>query len=60
MILLDVYIHLNLVFYVLCALIRLAYYNVTEEERINDNKGPREFYEGLPVTNSALIFPTAR
>ena len=47
-----------LVFYVLCALIRLAYYNVTEEERINDNKGPREYYEGLPVTNSALIFPT--
>ncbi|MCR4610089.1 MAG: phosphatidylserine synthase, partial [Eubacterium sp.] len=28
------------------------------EERINDNKGPREYYEGLPVTNSALIFPT--
>ncbi len=47
-----------LVFYVLCALIRLAYYNVTEEERINSNEGPRKYYEGLPVTNSALIFPT--
>ena len=47
-----------LVFYVLCALIRLAYYNVTEEERINANEGPRKYFDGLPVTNSALIFPT--
>lgn len=46
-----------LVFYVLCSLIRLAYYNVTEEERINANEGPRKYYDGLPVTNSALIFP---
>ncbi|MCR5148655.1 MAG: CDP-alcohol phosphatidyltransferase family protein [Eubacterium sp.] len=47
-----------LVFYALCALIRLAYYNVTEEERINRQEGPRKYYDGLPVTNSALIFPT--
>ena len=47
-----------LVFYVLCALIRLAYFDVTEEERINKNEGPRKSYTGLPVTNSALIFPT--
>lgn len=40
--------------YVLCALIRLAYYNVTEEElRANGQK--RTSYVGLPVTCSSLI-----
>ncbi len=43
--------------YVLCALIRLAYYNVTEEERQQQTTERRKFFEGLPVTNSALIFP---
>lgn len=36
--------------YVLCGIIRLAYFNVT----IEDNIG---FYRGLPVTFSALIIP---
>ena len=45
-------------FYVLCALIRLAYFDVTEEIRTQDeNCGKRTYYEGLPVTNSALIIP---
>jgi len=40
--------------YVLCALIRLAYYNVTEEElRAKGQK--RTSYVGLPVTCSSLI-----
>ena len=44
--------------YVLCALIRLAYFDVTEEIRMQDeNCGKRKFYEGLPVTNSAFIIP---
>ncbi len=42
--------------YVLCALIRLAYYNVTEEEVIADGK-KRAGYEGLPVTNITYILP---
>ena len=46
------------VIYVLCALIRLAYFDVTEEIRMEDeNCGVRKFYEGLPVTNSAFIIP---
>ena len=43
--------------YVLNALIRLAYYNVTEEERQANTSEVREYYEGLPVTASALIIP---
>lgn len=47
-----------MVLYVLAALIRLAYYNVTEEERQDVEKGNRKAYVGLPVTSAALIFPT--
>lgn len=46
-----------LVLYVLAALIRLAYFNVTEEERQKTEDGARKFYTGLPVTSAALIFP---
>jgi len=43
--------------YLLCALIRLAWFNVDEEERQTHSKEPREYYLGLPVTASALILP---
>lgn len=43
--------------YFLCALIRLAWFNVDEEERQNTFDGPREFYLGMPVTMSALFLP---
>ena len=46
-----------LVLYILAALIRLAYFNVTEEERQKTEDGARKFYTGLPVTSAALIFP---
>ena len=44
-------------FYVLTALIRLAYFNVTEYNRQQETTDVRHFYEGLPVTTAALIFP---
>lgn len=44
-------------FYVLCALIRLAYFNVDEQDRQEKCDGAREIYYGLPVTMSALIIP---
>jgi len=44
--------------YMLAALIRLAYFNVMEEERQKTEGGCRKVYEGLPVTSAALIFPT--
>lgn len=43
--------------YVLCALIRLAYFNVDEQERQKECTGSRELYYGLPVTLSALFMP---
>ena len=46
-----------LVLYILAAMIRLAYFNVTEEERQKTEGGVRKFYTGLPVTSAALIFP---
>ncbi len=51
--------HAILMLFMLCALIRLAYFNVTEEERQQtEGEKVRKEYTGLPVTSSALIFPT--
>lgn len=44
------------VMYVLAALIRLAYFNVIEEEKKTDSS-IRPGYTGLPVTSAALVFP---
>ena len=44
--------------YVLSALVRLAYFNVTEEENQAKGQYVRKVYMGLPVTSAALIFPT--
>lgn len=43
--------------FVLCAIIRLAYFNVTEEIRQQKTEGKRKSYEGLPVTSVALLIP---
>ena len=45
-------------FYVLAALIRLAYFNATSEIRAEEaRKIGVSYYIGVPVTTSALIFP---
>lgn len=44
-------------FYVLAAMIRLAYFNVLEEERQNTSSEERKSYVGLPVTSASIIFP---
>ena len=44
---------------ILGALIRLAYFNVTEETRQATEGGRRTHYTGLPVTSAAVIFPFA-
>lgn len=48
---------LCLVAYVLAAVIRLGYFNVSEMNRTASNEGKREYYEGLPVTSISLILP---
>lgn len=44
-------------FYVLCGLIRLAYFNVDEQDRQKKTSSSRSIYLGLPVTLSALFIP---
>ena len=46
-----------LVFYVLCAVIRLAFFNVLETKRQRNEGGCAKGYRGLPVTTAAMIFP---
>lgn len=46
-----------IIYYVLAALIRLAYYNVMEEERQDKTEKDIEMCTGLPVPPSAFIFP---
>jgi CDP-diacylglycerol--serine O-phosphatidyltransferase len=43
--------------FLLGALIRLAWFNVNEEERQESEDGCRKAYLGLPVTSSAVIVP---
>ena len=47
-----------MILYVLAALIRLANFNVEEELRQEKEGGKRKYYEGLPVTAAAIIFPS--
>lgn len=46
-----------LALYVLCALIRLAFFNVLEMRRQQTEGGCAKAYRGLPVTSAAIIFP---
>lgn len=55
--LLTFLLHAILALYILAAMIRLAYFNVTEEERQSTEGGKRKYYTGLPVTMASLILP---
>ncbi|MBR5272565.1 MAG: CDP-alcohol phosphatidyltransferase family protein [Clostridia bacterium] len=44
--------------FVLAAIIRLAYFNVMEDERQQlEPSQPRKYYDGLPVTSVSLLLP---
>ena len=43
--------------YILAGLIRLAYFNVSEENRSAKVGGVRSTYDGLPITTASIIFP---
>lgn len=43
-----------LMFYVLAGLIRLAWFNVMEEQRQEETTEKRECYQGLPITSMAI------
>ena len=54
----EIFLYVILILYVLAAMMRLAYFNVTEEERQKTESDGRKYFTGLPVTSAALIFPT--
>ena len=47
----------SVLFYILAALIRLAYFNVTEEERQSATNEHRKCYLGVPVTTASFVMP---
>lgn len=48
---------LAMCFYVLAAVIRLGYFNVCETRRQQETTERRKYYQGLPVTSIAIIYP---
>ena len=46
-------------FYCLCAVIRLAFFNVLEAKRQKTEGGSNKVYRGLPVTSISFILPMA-
>ena len=43
--------------YSICAVIRLAFFNVLEAKRQQVEEGCNKYYRGLPVTSISMIFP---
>ncbi|MBO7631751.1 MAG: CDP-alcohol phosphatidyltransferase family protein [Lachnospiraceae bacterium] len=43
----------------ICGIIRLAYFNVLEEERQSKTQERRTVYQGLPITGSVFMAPVA-
>lgn len=48
---------LAMVFFVLCGVIRLGYFNVQEEIRQQQTEEKRQYYQGLPITTSGALAP---
>lgn len=46
-----------LVMYGLAGVIRLAYFNVMEAKRQEEETGGRTYYRGMPITSIAVILP---
>jgi len=57
-IILNIFCCFVIVLYVTAALIRLAHFNVIEDERQEQEGGVNRFYTGVPVTAASLLFPT--
>ena len=51
------FFYVSAMVYLLCAIIRLSYFNVDEAQRQKTETGRRKIYYGLPVTSAAIIFP---
>ena len=51
------FFYVSAILYLICAIIRLAYFNVDEIMRQRQETGRRKTYYGLPVTAAAMLFP---
>ena len=48
---------LAIIFYSICGVIRLAYFNVIETNNFFSEEDHEKVYYGLPITSAAVIFP---
>lgn len=53
----HIYSVVILVCYGLAGIIRLAYFNVMEAKRQEEEVGNRKYYQGMPITSIAVILP---
>lgn len=53
----TIFVFTVMIMYMVTALVRLAYFNVTEDERQKVETGARKYYLGLPVTSAAIVHP---
>ena len=53
----DIFGIIIVISYCLCAVIRLAFFNVVETKRQKVESGCNKFYHGLPVTSISIILP---
>lgn len=44
-------------FYCICSVIRLAFFNVLETKRQQEEDGANKYYHGLPITSMAIVLP---
>ena len=44
-------------YYTICGVIRLAFFNVLEIERQQNEDGANHYYHGLPITTVAIVLP---
>ena len=44
-------------FYCVCSVIRLAFFNVLETKRQQEEEGANKYYHGLPITSMAVVLP---
>ncbi len=45
------------VLFPLCGLVRLAWFNVQEQNRQKETEERRKYYQGVPITTSAIVVP---
>lgn len=53
----ELYVKIIGIFFTICGLIRLAYFNMREQLKLKDNKKTKSGFVGVPITTIAIIYP---